>query len=163
MKQQSIFGDRPSHTWVVYIDGASRNNPGPAGAGIFIKKDGQVVCQEGFYLGKKTNNQAEYYALLVGLFLLKDYAHKGDVIRLASDSQLLVRQVQGQYKVKNEGLKPLHALAQKMIGDMPIEIMHVMRADNIDADRMANLGVDSKKRLPHAFIVMLAHNGISLD
>lgn len=163
MKQQSIFGNDTSHTWTVYIDGASRNNPGNAGAGIFIKKDGEVVCQEGFYLGVKTNNQAEYLALLLGLFLLKMYAKPSDIIRVASDSQLLVRQVEGRYKVKNDGLKPLHQLAQTLIADMPIEIMHVMRTDNVDADRLANLGVDSKKKMPDDFLSLLTDHGIAVD
>src|SRR5579872_5661184 len=110
MKQLSILPEKPSAVWMVHIDGASRNNPGKSGAGIFIKKDGQVVCQEGFYLGVKTNNQAEYYALLLGLFLLKQYATVHDTIWLASDSQLLVRQIQGMYKVKHAGLKPLNDL-----------------------------------------------------
>ena len=162
MKQQSIFGDTFPSTWTIYIDGASRNNPGEAGAGIFIKKDGEVVGKEGFHLGIKTNNQAEYYALLLGLFLLQMYIKPGDSIRIASDSQLLVRQIEGKYKVKHDGLKPLHDLAQKFIAQMPIEIMHVMRTDNIDADKLANQGVDSKKRVPEAFITLLADNGIAI-
>lgn len=163
MKQQSIMPDKKPAVWTVYIDGASRNNPGKSGAGIFIKKDDQVVCQEGFYLGIKTNNQAEYYALLLGLFLLKQYAKPDDTALLASDSQLLVRQVQGIYKVKNEGLRPLHALARKIIADMSIEFMHVMRTDNVDADLLANQGIDTKKTLPKEFTALLMEHDIVVD
>lgn len=163
MKQQTIFDDQPTHSWTVYIDGASRNNPGKAGAGIFIQKDGEVVCKEGFYLGIKTNNQAEYYALLLGLFLLQQYAQKNDTIRLASDSELLVKQIKGAYRVKNEGLKPLHICAQKMIVQLPIEIMHVMRSDNVQADKLANQGIDSKNPLPDSFMALLKDHGITVD
>ena len=68
--QQSFIAQKEIHTWAIHIDGASRNNPGKAGAGVVMKKDGEVVSREGFYLGIKTNNQAEYYALLLSLFFV---------------------------------------------------------------------------------------------
>ncbi len=166
MKQLKIFSsssmDENNHTWVVNIDGASRNNPGKSGAGIVMKKDGQVVSKEGFYLGIKTNNQAEYYAFLLGLFFLKKYAKAKDTIRVASDSELLVKQIEGLYKVKNEGLKPLHTLALTFLQKMPITIMHVVRSDNVVADKLANKGIDHKNPLPNSFLTLLKKNGISL-
>ncbi len=160
--QQSIIPKKDVHTWAIHIDGASRNNPGKAGAGVVMKKDGEVVSREGFYLGIKTNNQAEYYALLLSLFFVHRYAQKDDLIRIASDSELLVKQMAGTYKIKNEGLKPLFALAQSLLSAYTIKIMHVMREDNVEADAMANKGIDTKKAAPSAFIAMLKKNGISL-
>ncbi len=156
MKQQD------THTWTIFIDGASRNNPGKAGAGIVMKKDGQNVSVEGFYLGIKTNNQAEYLALLLGLFFIEQYAHPEDTIRIVSDSELLVKQFLGEYRVKNEGLKPLHTLARTMARNYCIDILHVLRHDNKEADSLANKGIDSKKTLPKSFIAILKSNNISL-
>src|SRR5690349_12915959 len=82
--------------WKLFIDGAARNNPGKAGAGIYILKNDQEVCKEGFYLGVKTNNQAEYAALLVGLYYIKQYIEPHDHLDIISDSQLLVRQFNGE-------------------------------------------------------------------
>ena len=166
MKQLDIFSSSKEssqpHTWAVYIDGASRGNPGKAGAGIMMRKDGEIVCQEGFYLGIKTNNQAEYYALLLGLFFLSQYAHQNDAIRIASDSELLVKQIAGSYRVKNEGLQPLYTFAINIINKRPMTVMHVMRTDNTEADALANKGVDSKKPLPDPFLKLLKDNGISV-
>lgn len=149
-----------SHTWIVFIDGASRNNPGESGAGVFIKKDGETVCREGFYLGIKTNNQAEYLALLLALFFIDQYATKDDTIRIASDSQLLVQQLKGIYKVKNEGLRPLYCLAHTFLEQYPIQLLHVMRTDNKEADALANKGIDLKKGLPESFKKLLAMHHI---
>lgn len=160
--QQSFIAQKEIHTWAIHIDGASRNNPGKAGAGVVMKKDGEVVSREGFYLGIKTNNQAEYYALLLSLFFVHRYAHPNDLIRIASDSELLVKQITGRYKIKNEGLKPLFALAQSLLTAYTIKIMHVMREDNVEADAMANKGIDTKKPIPKAFKTMLEEHRISL-
>lgn len=160
MKQQSIFGT--SHTWTVYIDGASRSNPGKSGAGVYIKKDEEVVVKEGFYLRIKTNNQAEYFGLLLGLFFVKQYANPGDVIRIISDSELLVKQMLGAYRVKNSGLQPLYTLAQQWFILLNPDILHVLRSDNKEADALANKGIDTQKVPPAAFIKELASHGISL-
>lgn len=149
------------HTWTIFIDGASRNNPGMAGAGVVMKKDGQNVALEGFYLGLKTNNQAEYLALLLALFFIHQYAKLNDTIRLISDSELLVKQMRGTYRVKNEGLLPLYSLAQTMTQNYNIEFMHVVREDNKEADALANKGINSKKPLPAAFISMLERHHIA--
>lgn len=152
-----------SHSWTVFIDGASRKNPGKAGAGIFITKDNNTVAREAFYLGIKTNNQAEYLALLLALFFIDKYAQPEDVVRIASDSELLVKQIKGIYRVKNGGLQPLHALARRYFDARPIEIMHVYREDNTEADKLANKGIDSKMPLPASFLDLLASHTISLE
>lgn len=161
--QQSLLPeqDKQSH-WEIYIDGASRKNPGKAGAGVFMKKDGEVVGREGFFLGIKTNNQAEYFALLLALFFVKKYAKQQDIIRIASDSELMVKQLAGQYKIKNEGLKPLFDLAKLLISQYTIRVMHVMREDNTEADALANKGIDSQKTVPIAFAAMMREHGITL-
>src|SRR5437868_5897704 len=99
MKQLLLFqsdsssDSSPTHHYKLFIDGASRNNPGPSGAGIFILKDGELLHKEGFFLGSKTNNQAEYMALLIGLFILKKKLESHSLVHIISDSQLLVRQL----------------------------------------------------------------------
>ncbi len=152
----------PHNTWIIFIDGAARNNPGKAGAGIVIKKNGKKVRAKGFYLGIKTNNQAEYFALLLALYFIIHAAKPGDTIRISSDSQLLVKQLQGEYKVRNEGLKPLFIIAQSMAQSYPIEITHVMREENEEADALANEGIDKKIALPISFITMLEKHQIPL-
>lgn len=150
-------------TWTIFIDGASRNNPGKAGAGILMKKDEQIVLQEGFYLGIKTNNQAEYLALLLALFFIQEYADPKDSIQIISDSELLVKQFLGTYRVKNEGLKPLYQLAQSIVQNFSIHFMHVIREENTQADALANKGLDTKNPLPPSFITMLNNNNITFE
>src|SRR5579872_1960103 len=93
--------------WTLFVDGASRNNPGPSGAGMYIEKDGVLVIKDGYFLGIKTNNQAEYLALLLGLFMVAEHMHGKDQLRIISDSQLLVRQLMGVYKVRQPHLQRL--------------------------------------------------------
>ena len=146
----------------MYIDGASRNNPGLSGAGVYILKNGEPFMYQGFFLGIKTNNQAEYLALLVGIFVLQVYTEEDDVIRVMSDSQLLVRQLQGQYRVKEANLKLLHRLAHTLLGAFKVHLTHILRAENYIADQMANEGIDLKKPLSPEFITLLYKHGISL-
>lgn len=132
----------PSGVHVANIDGASRGNPGPASYAVVIRDaSGQVVLELAKKLGRETNNVAEYYALLAAL----DYAanHGIAALRIRSDSELLVRQMQGRYKVKNANLKPLHERASKLarqLGYFAIE--HVRREQNRDADALANVALD---------------------
>src|SRR5437868_5008693 len=109
MKQLDVFESNPStkNVWTLFVDGASRNNPGPSGAGIYIVKNNILVIKRGYYLGIKTNNQAEYLALLLGLFILMEHREAEDQVRIISDSQLLVRQLVGMYKVRHPHLQPL--------------------------------------------------------
>ena len=163
MEQLCIFeSPKIAHveTWKLYIDGASRNNPGPAGAGIVIIKDGSIVQQEGFYLGQKTNNQAEYLALLLGIFLAKQLMHNEEQLIIISDSELLVRQLKGAYKVKNAELKKLFALAKQLLTGVSCQVKHVLREHNTEADKMANKGIETKHAVPEAFIQLLKQHQI---
>ncbi len=126
----------------VYVDGAARGNPGEAGVGIVIKQGNKILLEVGAYIGKTTNNIAEYMALIRGLeeaIIMGD----GDV-RVTSDSELLVKQIKGEYRVKNEGLKPLYFHAKELIKKInKFEIVHTPRENNKLADKLANQGIDS--------------------
>jgi ribonuclease HI len=170
MKQLELF-DAPSdslkknnesHHWKLFVDGAARNNPGPAGAGIYILQDEQFFFEYGYYLGKKTNNQAEYLALLLGLYALKNKVQTGDKVHIISDSLLLVQQIRGVYKVRNAELKPLHSLAVQWVHEIKADVFHVLRFDNVNADNMANVGIDKKNNVPPQFITILKQHGISI-
>jgi ribonuclease HI len=150
------------HIWTLFIDGAARKNPGKAGAGVLIKRDDQVVTAKGFYLGIKTNNQAEYIGLLLALFFITRSAKPDDTITIISDSLLLVKQFKGEYRVKNEGLKPLHAIARFLAQGYPIDMTHVLREENSEADALANNGIDQHVPLPPAFVELLAAHNIHL-
>jgi len=132
----------PAGVHIANIDGASRGNPGPASYAVVIRDpSGKTILELAKNIGRETNNVAEYYALLAAL----DYAtsHNVSSLRIRSDSELLVRQMQGRYKVKSADLKPLHERASKMakqIGYFAIE--HVRRELNRDADALANVALD---------------------
>lgn len=162
----SIFEAETKHKavcshWKLFIDGAARNNPGPAGAGIYLVKNDKPVKKLGFYLGSKTNNQAEYGALLIGAYYLKQNIDPEDHVDIVSDSQLLVRQFKGEYRVKHPELKPLHMLAKKMLEGITHSISHVLREHNEIADEMANKGIDDKKKLPQEFLTLLKQHDIN--
>ncbi len=167
MKQLNIFSQPEQNTqlpsyWKLHVDGAARNNPGPAGAGVFILKDDKVVDRQGCFLGSKTNNQAEYLALLLGLFHVQKQMQPDDWILVISDSQLLVRQLKGEYRIREPHLKPLHALALGLLNEMRHDIAHVLRDENSQADEQANLAIDKKTKPPHAFVELLKHHEIHL-
>jgi len=127
---------------IVACDGASRGNPGPAGAGAQITDaDGKVLAEVAEGLGQATNNVAEYTAVIRGL----ERAHElgaADVL-LRSDSQLLINQLIGQYRVKTPHLQPLHRRVRELAARFDsIEFEHVRRERNTEADRLANQGVD---------------------
>jgi probable phosphoglycerate mutase len=132
----------PAGVHIANIDGASRGNPGPASYAVVIRDpSGKIILELAKNIGRETNNIAEYYALLAAL----DYAtsHNISALRIRSDSELLVRQMQGRYKVKSADLKPLHERASKMakqLGYFAIE--HVRRELNRDADALANVALD---------------------
>jgi ribonuclease HI len=135
--------ERPLGVYVANIDGGSRGNPGPASYAVVVRApDGTTQFRVGKYLGRATNNVAEYYALIGAL----DYAQSQNISRLAirSDSELLVRQMQGRYRVKSPDLRPLHERAQKMARALAhFEIVHVPREQNSEADELANLALDA--------------------
>jgi ribonuclease HI len=147
--------------WKLYIDGASRKNPGPSGAGLYVEKNSKAYKKAGFYLGTRTNNQAEYGALLLGIYAMKKLMHSHDTLDIISDSQLLVRQFKGEYKVKHPELKPLHMIAKEMLSGTKYHIMHVLREFNTEADHMANVGIDEKKPLPPEFLLILKQHDIT--
>jgi len=124
------------------VDGAARGNPGPAAYGVMIRDSkGEVVARLKKYIGRMTNNVAEYYGLIAAL----DYAqaHGVKALRIESDSELMVKQMRGQYKVKSEDLRPLYERAAKMTkGFESFRIDHVYREQNREADALANQALD---------------------
>ena len=127
---------------IAYIDGGARGNPGPAGFGIRIERDGGTLVEEfSEAIGVATNNVAEYRGLLAALEWAK--RHGARELHVRSDSLLLVQQMKGVYKVKNEGLQPLHARARVLAHDIGrVTFEHVRREQNADADRLANAAMD---------------------
>ncbi len=131
-----------SYDYIVYSDGASRGNPGEAGYGAFVMdvRSGQTTELSG-YLGRATNNVAEYRGLLAGLHYIRD--HGGTRVLVRADSELMVRQLQGRYRVKNPGLLPLYQEAMRLLQACDAwKAEHVPREQNKDADRLANRGID---------------------
>jgi ribonuclease HI len=127
---------------IIYTDGGARGNPGPAGAGVvFYNEQGKIVKKISKYIGKATNNQAEYKALILGL---KEAINlKPFLVDFFLDSELLVRQIQGQYRVKNNKLKVLHQEAKELINKFEkINFNHTVREDNILADKLVNKAID---------------------
>lgn len=130
---------------LIQVDGGSRGNPGPAAAGVSITDpEGTPLFEAGFHLSPMTNNQAEYHGLLYALREAKRIgATKLDI---QADSELLVRQINGQYKVKNEGLRPLYERAVKDLrGFDDWQMAHVRRERNTRADELANLAMDARR------------------
>jgi ribonuclease HI len=141
-----LFGDPPPEAkplaWRANIDGGSRGNPGPASYGVVIRDPrGEIVARLKKYIGRTTNNVAEYYGLIAAL----DYAQSNHIraLRIESDSELMVKQMRGQYKVKSADLKPLFERATKMSQTFAaFRIDHVYREQNKEADALANEAMD---------------------
>ena len=132
----------PADVFTADVDGASRGNPGPASYAVIIRRpDSSVVYQLAKYLGRATNNVAEYFALITAL----DYCASANIhrLRVRSDSELLVRQMQGSYKVKSASLKPLHERAVRQSKQLAyFAIEHVPHEVNAEADALANSALD---------------------
>ena len=126
----------------VNVDGGARGNPGPAAIGAVVRDaDGTVLEERGERIGRATNNVAEYRALLLGIELAA--AHGATELDLVGDSELIVRQVEGKYKVKNAGMKELHAEVKAALAPFDgWSIRHVRREQNADADRLVNAALD---------------------
>jgi ribonuclease HI len=139
-----LYRDRGEGFWLLRCDGASRGNPGPAGAGIvLIDPQGRVQAKQGRYLGETTNNVAEYQALLLGLA----EAHRLGVkqLRVLADSELMVKQLNGRYRVKAPHLIPLWREALETLKKFEAwAIAHVPREENHLADEAANRAIDQK-------------------
>lgn len=127
---------------VAWIDGGARGNPGPAGYGVRIEDaDGRLVDELYGGIGIATNNIAEYNGLLAALRYAVGHGH--DRVQIRADSELLVKQMRGEYRVKNEGLKPLFLEACALVRRIGhVTFTHVRREQNKEADRLSNLGMD---------------------
>jgi ribonuclease HI len=141
VSQPSLFGSETGRSAVANVDGGARGNPGPAGYGVRIECDDGTIVELREALGVATNNVAEYRGLIAALAWAA--AHGVSRLHVRSDSLLLVKQMQGEYRVKHPGLQPLSAEARRLaqqIGDVRFE--HVRREQNRDADRLANEAMD---------------------
>jgi len=134
---------RPVRTRL-YCDGAARGNPGPAGAGaVIVNPAGHIVAKIGKFLGEETNNVAEYMGLILGLKRAKAMGIKE--LEVLADSELVVRQLNGEYAVKAEHLQPLHAEALALLKAFDqIEVRHIPREENGQADAMSNRAIDER-------------------
>lgn len=128
---------------VIHCDGGSRGNPGPAGCGFVITEAGRTVCRGGRYIGVATNNVAEYQALI---WALENARHAGyESVTVYADSELLVKQINGVYRVKNAGLKPLFVEALALLREFAsYKVEHVYREQNVEADALANEAMDTR-------------------
>jgi len=148
IRSRSLFAhtarQAPAHHLIAHTDGGARGNPGPSGYGVVIEDEsGKRVAELSEYLGHQTNNFAEYQALIAAL----EYAQASGngALKVISDSELLVRQIKGIYKVKNAVLQDLHGRAKQLIGKMEwFSIEHALREHNREADRLANEAMDRK-------------------
>jgi ribonuclease HI len=151
----SLFAESPAPAaprtqqsgWInAHCDGGARGNPGPSGYGALIQNDeGVVLAELSEFLGMRTNNYAEYSGLLGCLQYALDHNHPR--LRVVSDSELMVKQIQGKYQVKSPDLKPLFEEAKRRIARLEkFEISHALRHKNKDADRLANEAMDRGMR-----------------
>ena len=137
--------------WIhAHCDGGARGNPGPAGFGALIQDhQGNVLAELSEFLGIRTNNYAEYSGLLAVLEYALEHGHRR--LKVVSDSELMVKQIQGKYKVNSPDLKPLWQEARNRIARLEaFEIAHALRHKNKDADRLANEAMDRGMKRPHA-------------
>src|ERR1700729_2767439 len=142
---------KDSKDWIsAHCDGGARGNPGPSGFGALIQDgQGSVLAELSEFLGIRTNNYAEYSGLLACLQYALDHHHPR--LRVVSDSELMVKQIQGKYKVNSPDLKPLWQEARNRIAKLEaFEISHALRHKNKDADRLANEAMDRGMKRPHA-------------
>lgn len=131
----------PDNHYEIYIDGASRGNPGKAGAGILLIDSGNDSKEIKKYLGTCTNNHAEYLALITALETFRNPGDKS--LRIYTDSQLVANQINGNWKVKHPDISKLHAKAKKLIDRFKsFSIHYIPREKNSEADRLANLAID---------------------
>lgn len=128
--------------FTLYIDGGARGNPGPAGiGGVVIDANDKIIFAFSEYIGETTNNIAEYHSLIYGLE--KALELKTDRLNIYSDSELLVSQIRGLFKIKNQGLKPLFSYAKELIARFKqVKIAHIPREENFKADKLVNEAID---------------------
>lgn len=142
--RKTLAGDR---SMVLEFDGGSRGNPGPAGVGArLLTEDGVTLYELGEFIGQATNNVAEYTALLRGLKAA--LAWKASKLSIRTDSELVAKQLKGEYKIKSPELKPLYYEAVRMIEKLgAVKVFHVYREENKRCDALANAAMDKKARL----------------
>jgi ribonuclease HI len=145
MNNGQLWPDAPAKDEAVitaYCDGGSRGNPGPAGYGVHIEDaKGVTVGDLSEFVGRKTNNFAEYSGLLAALQFALDHGFRR--LKVVSDSELMVKQIKGQYRVNSPELRPLYEEAKRRIGQLnSFQIQHVLREKNRHADRLANEAMD---------------------
>ena len=128
----------------LFTDGGARGNPGPAGAGAVLFDDrGRVVERLGKYLGKQTNNVAEYRGLILGLRRAAELG--AEELEVVADSELIIRQLTGIYRVRSPVLQELHAEAMALLkGFRKVKLRHIPREENIEADEMSNRAIDER-------------------
>jgi ribonuclease HI len=138
--ENPLLGEAPILKIKAFVDGASRGNPGPSGYGVYMTSESEIIEICG-YLGTTTNNVAEYSGLLDALETAR--AEGATEVEIVSDSELLVKQMLGQYRVKHPNLVPMYEKAKSIARKFGrFSIRHTLRAGNKDADRLANLAVD---------------------
>lgn len=149
MTQSSLFEkprpSRGSFEIIANIDGGARGNPGPAACGVVVRSaQGEIIKEWGEYLGIQTNNVAEYSGLIAALEFAVREKYKS--LKVLSDSELMVRQMRGQYKVKNPALRDLYDRAQALVRKLAnFSIEHVLRERNREADRLVNQVLDDRR------------------
>ncbi len=138
---------------IINTDGGSRGNPGPSGIGVVIHDEtGLVIGEHKKYIGETTNNQAEYKALILALEQAgqitnpkSQISSQGTSLEIRMDSELIVRQMQGRYKIKDQGLKPLAEIVLKLCKNFEsVNFIHVPRAQNAHADKLVNEVIDAE-------------------
>ena len=135
--------DKPEHYLIAHVDGGARGNPGPAGYGIVLEDEaGNEVAELSEFLGVRTNNFAEYAGLIAAIAYA--VSHQAQGLMVVSDSELMVKQMKGQYKVKAPELQTLHKRANEMLRQLGwFDIKHVRREQNREADKLANQAMDA--------------------
>ena len=145
LRPDAIYRRGSLNSLEIYIDGAAKGNPGPAGIGIVIYRDGAVIKQVSRFIGETTNNVAEYTALIYAL--QEALILKASEIKVKTDSELLYKQIKGEYKVRHVNLKPLfEQLRHLFMGFKHIDVSHISRENNREADRLATAAVKENIR-----------------
>lgn len=130
---------------IINADGAARGNPGPAAIGVILKDEaGNIIGRISRRLSATTNNQAEYQAIIAALKKAINYGARQVILK--SDSELVVKQINGQYKIKNTGLRPLYQEIVRLIGSLEsFYISYIPREQNTEADKLANMALDRRE------------------
>jgi len=149
----------------IFTDGASRGNPGPSGIGVYgyLDTSDKSFFNVSAFLGKTTNNVAEYSAFALALHLIKKHGthHFASPIKAYADSELLVKQVKGTYSVRNPKLRAWHNCIKHLLDNVPCELVHIPREHNRTADVLANTGIDKRVALPDSFVSLLKQHHLS--